>query len=190
MSVKIKKALSQPGNLRVALGDDEDPDYWQSHLEGWRKSGLSQAKYCRHHNLKYINFRKWKEQLSTYPTSSSIKLVEVRRDFNLKPGSGVGEDSNNNYNNYNNYNDSSPSGINMMGGGVRNPSGIRFWYGEFCIEVDVEFSSESLSQLIGTLRPLRQLRALQGLQVTNPNPNPNSNPNLNREEAGNGNGNE
>lgn len=101
--------------------DSEGPDYWQSHLDGWRKSGLSQAAYCRQHNLKYVNFRKWKERLSTYPTSTSIKLVEVRHDFSLEPGSSSG------------FSNATPNsghpGINMMGAPMRNalPSGIRFW---------------------------------------------------------------
>jgi hypothetical protein len=70
---------------------------------------------------------------------------------------------------------SPPSNTNTIRSGVKvgspvgngqSQSGIRFWCGEFCIEVDVVFSCESLSQLI---------RTLQGLQ--NPNPNPNPNPN-------------
>lgn len=151
--------------------EDDGTDYWQDHMEGWRQSGLSQAAYCRRHNLKYVNFRKWKERLSTYPAKSSLKLVEVRRDiplnFNSPYSQSFGSVGSAGY-------CSPPSNPNTISSGVKvgSPvgngqphSGIRFWCGEFCIEVDIGFSCESLSQLIQTL---------QGLQNTNPNPNSNA----------------
>ena len=77
----LKKALSQPGNFPVALDDEEGPEYWQNHLDNWARRGLSQAAYCRNHDLDYGRFRKWKERLSTYPsTSTLIKLVEKYGD--------------------------------------------------------------------------------------------------------------
>lgn len=63
--------------------EDDGTDYWQGHLDSWVQSGLSQAAYCRRHDLEYGRFRKWKERLSTYPKHSSIKLVEVKRDFSF-----------------------------------------------------------------------------------------------------------
>lgn len=65
-----------------------------------------------------------------------------------------------------------PPGINRTGD--RQPSsessGIRFWFGSFCIEIDVGFSSESLSQLIGTLQDIRfQDGVLHGAAITNRN---------------------
>ena len=30
--------------------------YWHDHLKSWEKSGLSQAEYCRRHDLKYCHF--------------------------------------------------------------------------------------------------------------------------------------
>ncbi len=159
----IKDAGGISSSLPIPL-EDEGPEFWLNHLENWKKSGSTQAAYCRRHNLKYITFRRWKRQLSTYPSKSSIKLVEVRRDLSLNakspspgpfgpfgPGSIAGS----------NYANTSPGHAEIKV--VRNASGIRFWCGEFCIEIDVPFSSESLCQLI------RTLRTLQGLQVTNPN---------------------
>ncbi len=63
--------------------EDDGTDYWQGHLDSWVQSGLSQAAYCRRHDLDYGRFRKWKERLSTYPKHPSIKLVEVKRDFSF-----------------------------------------------------------------------------------------------------------
>ncbi len=150
--MSLKKALSMPGNLPVSVDDEEGPEYWQSHLDNWIRSGLSQAAYCRNHDLDYNRFRKWKERLSTYPSANtSIKLVEVKRDFTLNssagsyssgPSFGPGMNGNGGRRTY-------PGGNGMGTGGS---SGLRFWCGEFCIEVDVKFSSDSLRQLIRTLQ--------------------------------------
>ena len=146
--------------------EDDGTDYWQGHLDSWVQSGLSQAAYCRRHDLDYGRFRKWKERLSTYPKHSSIKLVEVKQDFSFNASPQF----------------QSPffgpwcSGDHSRGGkippeinrvGDRQPSsvssGIRFWCGPFCIEIDVGFSSESLSQLI------RTLQSFQGSPISNSN---------------------
>jgi hypothetical protein len=148
--------------------EDDGTDYWQGHLDSWVQSGLSQAAYCRRHDLDYGRFRKWKERLSTYPKHSSIKLVEVKRDFafNASPqfqspffGPWCSGDHS--------HGAKIPPEINRVGD--RQPSsGIRFWCGPFCIEIDVGFSSESLCQLI---RTLQSLQGLQGSPITNRNTN-------------------
>lgn len=152
-----ENSSSFPVGLPVPLDDEEGPEYWQYHMDSWHRSGLSQAAYCREHDLDYGRFRKWKERLSTYPSArTSIKLVEVKRDFTL----------NTNTNSVPHANPSGSfgqrSGVNAGGGSYSYPgingigaggsSGIRFWCGEFCIEVDVKFSSDSLRQLIRTLQ--------------------------------------
>ncbi len=145
----LKKALPISGNFPIPLDDEEGPEYWQAHIDSWLRSGSSQAAYCREHDLDYNRFRKWKERLSTYPSArTSIKLVEVKRDFNLTntPGThtppfgscGPGVNSGRSF----------APGVTGTGGS----SGIRFWCGEFCIEVDVKFSSDTLSQLVRTLQ--------------------------------------
>ena len=154
--------------------EDDGTDYWQGHLDSWVQSGLSQAAYCRRHDLDYGRFRKWKERLSTYPKHSSIKLVEVKRDFAFNASTQFqspffGPWCSGDYS----YGTNLPPEINRVGN--RQPSrtssassGIRFWCGSFCIEIDVGFSSESLSQLIGTLQNIR-LQGLQGSPITNSN---------------------
>ncbi len=151
--MSMKKALSMPGNFPVPFDDEEGPEYWQHHVDGWVRSGLSQAAYCREHDLAYKRFRKWKERLSTYPSANtSIKLVEVKRDFTLNTNSGS-------------HPGSSSIGPGVMNGpgsrvghaGIRpmstnGASGIRFWCGEFCVELDVKFSSDCLRQLLRTLQ--------------------------------------
>ena len=36
--------------------------YWQEHVECWKRSGLSQAEYCRLNSLQIKNFWYWKKQ--------------------------------------------------------------------------------------------------------------------------------
>ena len=115
---------------------------WQKHIEAWRRSGLLQIEYCRRQNISYDKFRKWKERLSK-SSGTSIKLVEVKNipdDYNLPdnstsfhPGSYPGH----------------PPGSGPHG--VGNKSGIGFWCGEFYIEVDENFSSGCLNQLLQVL---------------------------------------
>ncbi len=154
--------------------EDDGTDYWQGHLDSWVQSGLSQAAYCRRHDLDYGRFRKWKERLSTYPKHSSIKLVEVKRDFAFNSstqfqspifGSWCSGDHS-----YHSCGTNIPPEINRVGNRQLSSvsSGIRVWFGSFCIEIDVGFSSESLSQLIGTLQ---SLQGLQGSPITNSNSN-------------------
>jgi hypothetical protein len=143
--------------------EDDGTDYWQAHLDSWVQSGLSQAAYCRRHDLDYGRFRKWKERLSTYPKPSSIKLVEVKRDFAFSASphlqSPFFSSSGSWYSGNNSPNARPPScsEINRVGN-RQSSSGIRFWCGPYCIEIDVGFSSEGLTQLI------RTLQSVQGLQ--------------------------
>jgi hypothetical protein len=158
--MSLKKALpSMSGNLPVPADDEEGPEYWQHHIDQWIRSGLSQAAYCRDHDLDYNRFRKWKERLSTYPSAStSIKLVEVKRDFTLNSHPGDSSSPSSSF-----ISDAASRSSRMNNPGARGArgargmvtggsSGIRFWCGEFCIEVDVKFSSDTLKQLVSTLQ--------------------------------------
>ena len=158
--MSIKKALSMPGNFPVAV-DDGEADYWQNQIEQWIQSGISQAAYCREHNLNYNRFRRWKQRLSIYPSSSaSIKLVEVKRDFTLNTESEYSSSASSFVSGVNNNggrkNFGGPDGI-VTGGS----SGLRVLCGEFCIEVEVKFSSDTLKQLVRTLQDVSQ----SGLEV-------------------------
>ena len=115
---------------------------WQKHLDAWRQSGLQQIEYCRRQNLSYNKFRKWKERLSN-SSGTSIKLVEVKNtphDFNFHDSSTSFHSGS--------YPGYTPGNVPH---GVRNKSGVGFWCGEFFIEVDENFSSVCLSQLLHLL---------------------------------------
>ena len=70
-------------------------DYWQRHLEGWRKSGQTQLKYCANSGLSIKTFQRWKSLLtnaksrrvnSTPTADKEIALIPVR----LAPPESVG----------------------------------------------------------------------------------------------------
>jgi len=182
-----KDKSSAPGSLPVSAGTfvDEGSDggadsdsrftFWEKHLDDWHQSGLSQSEYCRSHDLNYHLFCRWKSKFKQYyRPKASIKLVEVKRDFTLNMESSSGDFA---------QGASGGPGKSSFGsagyglgdrcfspgGGVgrkRYPSGIGFWYGEFYIEVDVRFSSESLSQLLGTLQSFGSVKSCGSSRVT------------------------
>jgi hypothetical protein len=38
--------------------------YWQEHIESWKRGGLSQVEYCRLNSLRIKNFWYWKKRYS------------------------------------------------------------------------------------------------------------------------------
>lgn len=147
LSLEGDTALPSPGlsqsqrqGKNSSVDEDED-SYWKGELEKWRASGLKQVDYCRKHNLNYNVFRRWKRKLCKYNNSSesdtSITLVQVGGALNFKSPFGPFPPS---------------VGSSSSSLGYLRSSGIRFWLGEFCIEVEEKFSSSSLAQLIRILR--------------------------------------
>ncbi|MFZ0930815.1 MAG: hypothetical protein WAN11_19570 [Syntrophobacteraceae bacterium] len=53
---------------------------WQERLGEWKASGLTQAGYCRLHNLDARNFQYWKKNIEPKPCASAA-LVEVSADI-------------------------------------------------------------------------------------------------------------
>ncbi len=37
---------------------------WQAHFAAWKSSGLSQAEYCKQHDLKLSNFTYWRSRVN------------------------------------------------------------------------------------------------------------------------------
>ena len=62
-----------------------DPEHkhqiWQSHIERWQQSALSQAAYCREHGLKAHQFTYWKNRLAQ--TDAGVTFVPLRFSQNL-----------------------------------------------------------------------------------------------------------
>jgi hypothetical protein len=66
----------------------EKPSYWQAQVSSWRRSGLSQAQFCRDHNLKVRNFGYWKCKFSR--SSSAVSFVPLRVRSTPSPSSSLG----------------------------------------------------------------------------------------------------
>jgi hypothetical protein len=57
--------------------------FWQDHITAWQGSGLSQAAYCKQHEIKFHNFAYWRNRLSSRKTC--IKIDETQRDGCVTP---------------------------------------------------------------------------------------------------------
>ena len=59
---------------------------WRAHIEAWQSSGLSQAGYCRQHQL---NVRTFTARLSEYrkgkPVLIPVTVIEEPEGFNTEP---------------------------------------------------------------------------------------------------------
>jgi hypothetical protein len=73
--------------------------FWQEHLRAWSESGLTQADYCRQHELSAAAFGWWKRQLQGKPKprkrssgtrwsrrdrQTPVQFVEVQRGPDVK----------------------------------------------------------------------------------------------------------
>tara|TARA_R110001592_G_scaffold260403_1_gene524906 strand:- start:592 stop:891 length:300 start_codon:yes stop_codon:yes gene_type:complete len=50
--------------------------FWQDHVTAWQGSGLSQAAYCKQHEIKLHNFTYWRIRLSP-AKAPSTKLMKL-----------------------------------------------------------------------------------------------------------------
>ncbi len=55
---------------------NEKHRFWKTHVNAWRKSGLSQSEYCRSHELSSHNMVYWKKKFSIEASQPS-KFVAV-----------------------------------------------------------------------------------------------------------------
>ena len=73
------------------MPDSEKSGFWRHHIGLWRKSGLSQAAYCREQGLKVNRFTYWKHRLGAGGKTSASQASLVR--VPVLAGSGLLEDS-------------------------------------------------------------------------------------------------
>jgi hypothetical protein len=52
-----------------------DDAFWGQHVKSWKKSGLSQAKYCEQKNLRLSVFGYWHRKLGSL--DSKVKFVKL-----------------------------------------------------------------------------------------------------------------
>jgi len=64
------------------IGVTDKKRFWQEHIHSWKRSGLSQSAYCRHHAIKYRQWSYWKKRLTQLEISATfvpVDLSEIRR---------------------------------------------------------------------------------------------------------------
>jgi hypothetical protein len=60
---------------------EQKRSYWKQHIDSWQETGLTQAEYCRRHNLKHHQLVYWKKRFSHAPETGvsfvSLKLEDL-----------------------------------------------------------------------------------------------------------------
>lgn len=54
---------------------EQKKEFWSNHIRHFRKSGLSQKKYCEQKNLSYWSFRTWYYKI--IPEASESRFIRV-----------------------------------------------------------------------------------------------------------------
>lgn len=50
--------------------------YWKQHIDTWQETGLTQAEYCRRHNLKHHQLVYWKKRF--LKTETDVSFVPLK----------------------------------------------------------------------------------------------------------------
>jgi hypothetical protein len=58
--------------------------YWKQHIDSWQETGVTQAEYCRRHNLHYHQLIYWKKRFLN--TETDVTFVPLKlEDFSDIP---------------------------------------------------------------------------------------------------------
>ena len=52
--------------------------FWKQHIDSWQETGLTQAEYCRQHNLKHHQLVYWKKRF--LKTATEVSFVPLKLD--------------------------------------------------------------------------------------------------------------
>ncbi len=63
--------------------------FWQTHIELWGQSGISQSEYCRRHALNVKVFGYWKRKSCRKSSNLSFVPVAIKSPFPLSVKSGA-----------------------------------------------------------------------------------------------------
>jgi hypothetical protein len=67
---------------------EQKRSYWKQHIDSWQETGLTQAEYCRRHNLKHHQLVYWKKRFlrtETNVTFMPLKLDDWLMDRPAQP---------------------------------------------------------------------------------------------------------
>jgi len=109
--------------------DQARRQFYQEHIETWKKSKKPQRAYCKESGLSYYAFQYWlRVTRGEKYKKKPLPVVKVSDGFSLQSFCQVSE---------------------VPGGGS-----INLWIGEYRIEVCRGFCQETLSRVISTLKAL------------------------------------
>ena len=57
--------------------------YWKQHIDSWQQTGLSQAEYCRRHNLRHHQLVYWKKRFVKTETQVSFAALKLDDLLNI-----------------------------------------------------------------------------------------------------------
>lgn len=107
----------------------EKLEFWREHLARLAASGMSQAEYCRTHDLKWFQLHYWRKKIqrNQEPSGGRLRLVPIQ-----------------------------PAGLDH-GSATRRPgpNPIRVFFDGFTVEVNDGFKLETLEKLIKALKSSR-----------------------------------
>ena len=105
---------------------DQKRHFWKTHVASWRASRVSQAKYCRQHELKFHQFVYWRRKFTPNPTVP-VSLVQVPM-----------------------------ATVARVTGLAFPPAALRIALSpDLCIEVSAGFDPPTLQQVVTALRGIR-----------------------------------
>ena len=55
---------------------EQKRSYWKQHIDTWQETGLTQAEYCRRHNLKHHQLVYWKKRF--LKTEADVSFVPLK----------------------------------------------------------------------------------------------------------------
>ena len=56
---------------------EQKRSYWKQHIDSWQETRLTQAEYCRRHNLKHHQLVYWKKRFLHTETSVSFAALKI-----------------------------------------------------------------------------------------------------------------
>ena len=56
---------------------EQKRSYWKQHIDSWQETSLTQAEYCRRHNLKHHQLVYWKKRFSHTETGVSFAALKL-----------------------------------------------------------------------------------------------------------------
>jgi hypothetical protein len=66
--------------MAQAMAKRQTSEFWERHLEAWKRSGLTQVAYCASHGLRIKSFSRWrtKTRAAAQAGNSLLTLIPIR----------------------------------------------------------------------------------------------------------------